>query len=86
MGYAGLITVPVSCVNVTQINATITKLDGSVVSGVNITIVGLNSIKIEGLSAGEYIINVTGIGDALFDNISMYSFRNNHASVSRSII
>ncbi len=63
VGYSGVINIPVSCVNVTEVIAILYNSDGSVVSSINMTVHGITSIEISGLSAGKYILNVTGVGD-----------------------
>ena len=61
--YGAVVVIPVISENVTALMATVYTLDGQVVSNINITTSGVSSIRIEGMPIGEFILNVTGVGD-----------------------
>ena len=61
--YGSVVVIPVTSKNVTALIATVYTLDGQVVSNITINYNGVSSINIEGMPIGEFILNVTGIGD-----------------------
>ena len=61
--YTGVIILPITCINITEINARVYALNGSSVSGVTISVDSLNSIRIDGLPVGDYVLNITGKSD-----------------------
>ena len=61
--YGSVVVIPVTSENVTALIASVYTLDGQIVSNINITVNGISSITIEGMSIGEFILNVTGVGD-----------------------
>ena len=61
--YASVVVVPVISQNITSLIVSLYTADGHEVSDINITVNGVDSVVIAGLNIGEYVINVTGIGD-----------------------
>ena len=61
--YASVVEIPIITENITSLIVSVYTKDGHEVSDINITIDGVDSVYISGLNIGEYVINLTGIGD-----------------------